>query len=80
MKYSDNVQRLLELVEGAANASRMARMIYIENARALVKELEKSEWQQIVKLSKNLNPIQFNMLIAVGLKKPYQGEVLRARL
>ena len=80
MKLSNNVERLLELVTAAADTSKMARIIYIENARIIAADLNKKEWAQVVKLSKPLNAIQFNMLIAIGIKKPYRAEIFKGRM
>jgi len=80
MKLSNNVERLLELVSAAADTSKMARIIYIENARIIAADLNKKEWAQVVKLSKPLNAIQFNMLIAIGIKKPYRAEIFKGRM
>jgi len=80
MKLSNNVERLLELVSAAADTSNMARIIYIENARIIAADLNKKEWAQVVKLSKPLNAIQFNMLIAIGIKKPYRAEIFKGRM
>lgn len=80
MQQLDNVQRLLELIDAAAESSKMQRMVFIENARVVASELNKKEWAQIVKLSKGLNAIQFNMLITSGIKKPYRAAIFKGRL
>lgn len=80
MKISNNLERLIELIDAAADASKMSRMVYIENARAVASELDKKEWAQLCKITKSLNGIQFNMLISIGIKKPYRAEIFKGRM
>lgn len=80
MKFTNNVERLLELVDAAADTSKMQRMVYIENARAVAADFDKKDWAQLCKLTKSLNAIQFNMLISIGIKKPYRAEIFKGRL
>lgn len=80
MKFTDNVQRLLELIDAAADTSKMQRIIYIENARMVAAEFDKKDWAQLVKFTKSMNGIQFNMLISVGIKKPFRAEIFKNRI
>lgn len=80
MQITEKVKDAIELIQNAASNSKMIRIVYIENARIVVGEFDKKDWDIFVILAKDLNAVEFNMLVSIGIKKPYRATLFKNRL
>ena len=80
MQFTENATSAMIKIRLAAVSSKLTRMVHIENARSDLAQFDKKDWECFCSLAVDLNNIEFNMLVAVGIKKPYRATLFKNRL
>lgn len=79
-EQADTVQDFIDLIVTAAEQRGISRQAHLEAARRIYLRFNKTELKRMCKRVANMDVTQLSIMIAVGLKEPMRGLVLRQYL